>query len=376
MISRDQPLLVGAVEQAICGGDEPVCPPISVSLNGSLAKWRDKFQALDIRVNDPGLKKYSGNLEQLLTKTQELGIEAVITLPETIPFFFKPPYDLVPAPPSTLPPGVRPRKKSTDFKPVVAFQFCYFGIARSAPDPKSYRPLTTDECTPILAMAAKHQVRKVIVPVSEPGLFLDPQAGEEFTEKFRLIAKQAQALGITLYLRNGGLAKDFFLRLHKETGCRLAYNIGIAHREREDFQQFYETFPHSIDLLFLQQTLPGLDKFAAHRENLLRMVLGYRARQTKYQALEKDGTDKPALEDAGNQLFTAYREFREARENDFSYLGLFQNGDINLIPFLRRLKQDLQNGSQKIVFLETAPNLKNMDILSQYLVPNGFQAKI
>ena len=56
MNNIESTFLLGYVEQGIGASQDPLDPPISISCNGSLAKWRDKLNFIDIRVNDPGLK--------------------------------------------------------------------------------------------------------------------------------------------------------------------------------------------------------------------------------------------------------------------------------------------------------------------------------
>ena len=97
MNNTETTFLLGYVEQAVGGSQDPLDPPISISSNGSLAKWRDKMNFIDIRVNDPGLKNDSEAFEKMLEKTQELGIEAILTLPEYIGSTYKVPPALNPS---------------------------------------------------------------------------------------------------------------------------------------------------------------------------------------------------------------------------------------------------------------------------------------
>ena len=89
MINNETTFYLGYVEQAIGGGKDPLSPSISISKNGSLAKWRGKLDFLNLRVNDPGLKNYKQEFVNILKKASELGIEVVITLPEYVPMHFE-----------------------------------------------------------------------------------------------------------------------------------------------------------------------------------------------------------------------------------------------------------------------------------------------
>ena len=112
MINNDTTFFLGYVEQAV-GGFDPLNPPISISKNGSLAKWRGKLDFFDLRVNDLGLAHHKQEYEDLLIKAKELGIEVVMTLPEFIPVSF----EMVPPMPSSKP--VNPKAKPLKTLPEV-----------------------------------------------------------------------------------------------------------------------------------------------------------------------------------------------------------------------------------------------------------------
>jgi hypothetical protein len=94
MKNPESSIFVGYVEQGISGLQDPLSPPISISRNGSLAKWRGKFHFLDLRVNDPGLRKNRNEFVQMLQKVASLDIETIITLPQFAPVFFDLPPEM------------------------------------------------------------------------------------------------------------------------------------------------------------------------------------------------------------------------------------------------------------------------------------------
>ncbi|MDD3001707.1 MAG: hypothetical protein PHF29_08125, partial [Candidatus Riflebacteria bacterium] len=131
MINNDTTFFLGYVEQAIGGGKDPLSPSISISKNGSLAKWRGKLDFLDLRVNDPGLKHYKQEFINILKKASELGIEVVITLPEYIPMYFEMAPELPTKAPLKQPSETDvPPKKNVYKRPdkLVHFKNCYLAL--------------------------------------------------------------------------------------------------------------------------------------------------------------------------------------------------------------------------------------------------------
>jgi len=357
--------LIGLVEQALAGGEDPLNPPISVSKNGSLAKWRDKIQVLEIRVNDPGLKFSASILEETLKKTQNLGLEPIVTLPEFIPIQYEVPPQIwkssITKPPSD--------------KRVVFFKPCYLAIPKTVDNPKNFHSLQVEECLPIIELAAKYGTRKMIVPVSEPGLFIDPQAFEEFRKKFKHFFKIGKEKGISFFLRNGGITKDFFSRIKKETECSMAYNVGISHLERNNIAEYYESFKDSIGIVLLHQTLPGIDKFTSYKEGIQKAFKAYLVALKEFRRLKKNSEPKE-MEQVISSLRHAFEKYQEASRNHFFNLGVFQNGGINLVPLLKSIKKDLDSGKEKILIFETVPNMKNSEFVSRYLLSDGLQSRL
>lgn len=376
-------ILLGCVEQALCGGCDPLYPAISVSCNGTLAKWRDKFQVLDFRVNDPGLQQHRDKVESLLAKAASLEIQAIVTLPEVLTAILEPP----PPPPvrpeepqrsfdrrgPALRPAIpekKPVEKKVDLGKLAAFKSCMFAIPRTVTNSATYHHLTPDECFPIMELAARHGVRHVIVPTSEPGLFLDPQAGEEFTAVFQQLAKQAKALQITLHVKNGGLRPELFQRLSKETGCRLALNLGTSHLEGQDVLRVYQEFHKHIDILLMSQSVTGLDKWRQWRDGTNAALRVYRQAHRRFTAAVRSNNQEARRATIAVLLDSFYAYFDARRSSHFN-LGLFQNGTINYVPLLKHLRRELFDGTDHTIILETAPNLKNAEFLGRYLFADG-----
>lgn len=367
MKNTDTTFLLGYVEQGIGGSQDPLTPPISISKNGSLAKWRGKLHFLDLRVNDPGLKKNREAFEQMLQKAESLGIRAIITLPEHISHFL----ELPPEPPK--PEEAPPARKSTFKKPdrLVHFRPCYLALPSAVHGNKIYSILTPEDCLPIIELAAKYKVENVIVPVSEPGMFLDPQAEVAFKKAFKVINDAAVAHGIRLHLRNGGISQSVFKKLAREFSCGLAYNVGIAHLESDNYLETYRQFQNEISIIMLQQVLPGLDKWGARREAMEKTIKDYMVARKDYQAAVNDN-DPEYTEQVLKRFNFALRDYNEACRNQYFNLGLFQNGDLNLVPLLKELRKDLEAGHQKFLLLETVPNTKNNDFVLRYVMPDNF----
>lgn len=371
MNSSETRFFIGCVEQAAAGGYDPLTPPISISRNGTLAKWRGKIHFMDLRVNDPGLKKYRSNFADTLQKAKTLGIEVFLTLPEVIPAVHEPP----PEPPvNTHPqrgrPAPPPLKKPAPPLPVVTFKDCLLAVPRTVSEADHYHSLTVEECLPIIELAREHGVKNIIVPTSRPGLFLDPAAGEEFRAKLKLLAAAAKQAGITLHVRTGGLSFDLFRRINRELGCMLALDAGWTHLERNNLVAVYEEFRDKISIILMHQVQPGLDKWGAWKDAMELAWREYRKRAAEWHAYPEKGDvqERRLLEGLAYDAFKAYLK---TTGNELAYQGLFQSGDINFVPFLKMLRKDLESGRELYLLLEAVPNMKNVEFLSRYLLSDS-----
>ena len=371
--------LIGAVEQAIAGGYDPVFPPISVSLNGALAKWRKSIQILDLRVNDPGLKRYRPAIEQTLGQLKNLSIDCIITLPEVIPQFVTLPSEILPPPsgPESNSRRIFATRKEQGIATtsVARFQQCFLAVPHGFSSSGAAHRLELDELIPILDLGKQYGVRRMIVPVSTPGLFLDAQSQTEFQQHFVKLHLEAEKRGIRLLLKNGGLSKDFFLRLRKATGCKLALNLGTAFFERLDLLETLQAHQDHIEVVYLHQVLSGIDVLS-EREDRVRKALNQTIEAVmEYQKPEnlKDPDDK---EYYFNQLKKAFFSFRDARQNSTSHIGIFQHGAINFVPVLKYFKQLLEQGRDLTIFFEAVPSLKNLEFFERYVVADILPAPI
>lgn len=366
MKNPESSVFVGYVEQAIAGGQDPLSPPISVSRNGTLAKWRGKFHFLDLRVNDPGLKKHREEFAQMLQKAQTLGLEVVITLPQLSPLLF----DMPPEDPEK---AAAPVRKNAPKRPdkLVYFKPAFLALSRAIEGSASYHRLTVQDCLPIMEMAAEFNVKNVVVPVSEPGQYLDRMAEKDFETSFAELNEFAKTHDITLHVRNGGLSERFFLQLRKKFACSLAYNVGIAHLESDDIFENYLKLRDEISILILHQVLPGIDRWEARRTLLENSLKNYVVAKKEYRQSIADG-DQAYAEKCLKRFNYALRDYYDAFRNADSNLGLFQNGDLNLVPLLKEIRKDLDQGQQKYLLLETVPNTKNSDFVYRYLLADSF----
>ena len=368
MKNPETPFFIGYVEQGIAGGQDPLSPPISISRNGSLAKWRGKLNFMDLRVNDPGLKNNGEEIRQILVKANTLDIETVITLPEYSPQISELPPENDLAEHSEY---SGRRNNSRKLENYVFFKPALLALPSAVTDKDNYYQLTVEDCRPILEMAGEHGVSKVIVPVSEPGLFLDPIAEEEFINVFRELNKIAEFRGIKLHVRNGGLPLKTFAKLKKEFNCGLALNVGITHLEREDVLDFYNKMRNEISVVILQQLMPGMDKWSARKDAIELANKEYLDRMKAYQEAIEDKDDEYS-EKCLRRWFGAKRAYFESLRNENLNLGLFQNGDLNLAPLLKAIRRDIDEGNDKYLLLETVPNIKNAEFIFRYLMPESF----
>ena len=373
MNNNEISLNIGYVEQALGGDQDPLYPPISISRNGSLAKWRDKLNFIDIRVNDPGLRKYRDSFTEMLTKARGLGKDIVLTLPEFTPVYF----DMPPVTERPVEEGEDAPRRPVKKRPakLVYFKPSYLALPTVIDNRASYQELEIEDYLPVLELAKKFEVRHVVMPVSEPGVFLDPFAEEKFKKKFKALNEFAQANNIQLHLRNGGLALSVFKRMHKIFKCGLAYNVGIASLEGDDMIQTIKEHGDKISVLVLQQILPGLDKWGNRRENMKRALKKYVEAKKEYrQSLAQNGEEGAA--ELLQEFNYALKEYYDASRNDSFNLGLFQNGHLNLVPLLKDLRRDLKDGVERYFVIEAVPNTKNNDFVMGYLMPESFQSSL
>ncbi len=367
MKNSEKSVSIGYVEQAIAASQDPLSPPISISCNGTLAKWRGKFQFLDLRVNDPGLKKYQREFREMIAKASTLGIETFVTLPQFSTVLF----DLPPSDPEK---EGQTRKKN-DKKPtkLVYFKSAFLAISRAFEGSPSFLRLSVEDCLPIMQMAAETGVKNVIVPVSEPGQYLDRMAEEEFEKSFKILDEFAKTRGITLHLRNGGLSERFFMQMKKKYGCYLAYNVGIAHMECDDVLAVYQKSKDFMKILMLHQVLPGIDRWETRRSTLEKSLKNYVTARNDYRQAIAEGESEYS-QNCLKKFQTALTEFYEAFKNSHANLGLFQNGDLNFVPLLKEIRKDLDNGDAKYLLLETVPNTRNSDFIFRYLMTDSFSS--
>jgi hypothetical protein len=367
MKNPESSIFVGYVEQGISGLQDPLSPPISISRNGSLAKWRGKFHFLDLRVNDPGLRKNRNEFVQMLQKVASLDIETIITLPQFAPVFFDLPPEMPDKP--TNPNG----RKSTHKRPekLVYFKPAYLALSNQLQGSITFHRLSIDECMPVMELAKEYKVANVVVPVSEPGQYLDREAEEEFNEKFAKISQFAKENDINLHVRNGGLAESHYKKLKKKFACKLAYNVGIAHLESDNILENYNRLRDDISILMLQQVLPGLDRWDARRTLMENALKKYVIAKKEYrQSLGEN--DETYTEKCLRRFHYALRDYYDSFRNLDYNLGLFQNGDLNLVPLLKEVRKDLDAGNKKYLLLETVPNTKNTDFIFRYLMADSF----
>lgn len=367
MKNPETSFFVGYVEQGIGGSQDPLSPPISVSRNGTLAKWRGKFHFLDLRVNDPGLRKNRDEFIQMIQKASVLGIETIITLPQYSLVYF----DLPPEDPNN--PPVVPTRKTSVKKPekLVFFKPAFLSLSNHLEGSISYHKLSIAECMPVMEMAAEQGVKKVIVPVSEPGQYLDRIAEEEFSEQFAKLAEFAASHEISLHVRNGGLSERLYRNLKAKFGCELAYNVGIAHLESDNFLENYIKLKQDISILMLQQVLPGIDRWDARRKLMEDSLKNYVLAKKEYRQSLLEG-DEANTEKCLKRFNYTLRDYQDSFRNSDYNLGLFQNGDLNLIPLLKEVRKDLNEGLEKYLLLETVPNTKNTDFIFRYLLADSF----
>ncbi|GAB1352888.1 MAG TPA: hypothetical protein PLK28_02940 [Candidatus Rifleibacterium sp.] len=373
MNTTDTTFLLGYIEQGIGGAQDPLTPPISISRNGSLAKWRGKMHVLDLRVNDPGLQHNREAFVQTLQKAQTLGIKVVVTLPEYVGRSYPLPPDLPPK--KDAPPPPPPPKNYKKPENLVHFRPCYLALPSSVEGNRAYAPLSTDDCLPIIEMAAEYGVEHIIVPVSEPGIFIDPQAEAKFKAALKILTAEAGKRQIKLHLRNGGISHAVFRKLRKESGCGMAFNLGIAHLESEDMIETYRQFRNEITIVMLQQVQSGLDKISARRDAMQKALKDFLAAAKDHQQAIAE-KDEYYAEQVLKRWHAALREYYDAARNQFMNLGLFQNGDLNLVPFLKEVRKDIEAGHQKILLVEAVPNTRNTDFVMRNVMPDSFPGSL
>lgn len=373
MKNSDSTLFIGYVEQGIGGSQDPLNPPISVSRNGTVAKWRANMNFIDIRVNDPGLKNNREEFEQLLEKLQPLGIEPILTLPE----YIGKTYNVPPAPSAVLP-SKKDEKTAVTKKPVnqrpenmVHFRPCYLAIPDAIKGNRLYTELTVEDCLPIIELGAKYGVKKIIVPVSEPGLFIDPIAETKFKKSLKAINVAAQKAGMQILLRNGGISASVFKKIAKEYNCGLAYNVGIGLLESDDIVEVYKNNSDYISVIMFQQAFKGLDKWNARRENMEKALADMLKAEKDYNRGLKDN-DKKYTEQVLIRYNDAYFAYVDANQNTLYNMGLFQSGDLNVVPLLREIRKDMEHGKDKYLLMETVPNTRNNDFIIRSVMPSNF----
>jgi hypothetical protein len=302
-----------------------------------------------------------------LQKSEALGIEAVLTLPQYSPVFF----DLPPEDPNR--PIFANSRKSSFKKPekLVYFKPAYLSLSNTLEGSVSFHKLSIDDCMPVMELAAEFGLKNIVVPVSEPGHFLERRAEDEFVQSFAKLAEFASQHNIKMHVRNGGLSERLFKKLGKDFSCKLAYNVGIAHLESDNLLEVYQRLKEEISIIMLHQVLPGIERWDARRDQLENSLKKYVLAKKEYKQSLVEG-DESYSEACLRRFYGAMREYFDAFRNSDRNLGLFQNGDLNLVPLLKEIRKDLDDGQEKYLLLEAVPNTKNTDFLFQYLLADSF----
>ncbi len=373
MNNIESTFLLGYVEQGIGGSQDPLNPPISISCNGSLAKWRDKMNFIDLRVNDPGLNENREAFEQMLEKTKELGIEVVLTLPE----YIGKSYNVPPAPNnenSSKHEDEKIRGKRKLYQradKLVHFRPCYLSIPTALKGNKIYTQLSVEDCLPIIELGAKYGVKNIILPVSEPGQFIDPIAETQFKNSLKEICLAAKKDNIKILLRNGGISLPVFKKMAKEFNVGLAYDLGIALLECDNIVEVYRENSKYISVVLFQQIIQGVDKWNTKREETEKALKDMLKAEKDYKRGLAEN-DTHYAEQVLIRYNDAYYAYLDANKNNLYNLGLFQSGDLNVIPLLKEIRKDIEKGEIKYLLLETVPNTRNNDLIMRSVVPNNF----
>ncbi len=176
---------------------------------------------------------------------------------------------------------------------------------------------------------------------------------------------------MNVLLRNGGISLPVFKKMAKEFGVKLAYNLGIALLEGDNIVEVYRQNSEAISVVMFQQLIQGLDKWNNRREEMEKALKDMlRAEKDYNKGLEEKDTHY--AEQVLIRYNDAYYAYVDANRNNLYNLGLFQSGDLNVIPLLKEIRKDIQNGSIKYLLIETVPNTKNNDLIMRSVVPNNF----
>jgi len=359
---------LGYAEQAVIGDNDPLLPPISVSQNGAIAKWGDSLHFIDLRVNDPGLKTGTEELEKMFDLAESRNIKVVLTLPEYYIKTYMLPKNLRTEEkrPST---SFAKRKFSRLHEKVIQRVYFYPALTSQMIGRHNYRQLSYELALPILEIAAKRGVKDIIIPVSEPGDFLDPLAERAFTEFLRQITEFTKSAEMTVHLRNGGLSWDSFKRLSKEFNCLMAYDVGTALLEGDNWFENYKKNSEYIEILLLHQALPGLDKWQNWKASAELAVKDFKACFKEYAVAKKEEEAEPEyLATCSKKLIDSYLDYLDVFNNDISNLGLFQNGGINFTPLLKEIKSKVASGQRKLIVLNCIPNVKNNEYVNRIML--------
>lgn len=390
MNNSESKFYLGYVEQGIGGSQDPLNPPISISRNGTLAKWRDKMNFIDIRVNDPGLKKHRAEFELLLTKLNELNIEPILTLPEFIAKEYK------------TPPKMSEEKEKARFQKLLAgqkssnedkkirrekplgrdffadrpekfvhFRPCYLAVPDALRGNKNYSTLAVEDCLPIIELGAKFGVKKIIVPVSEPGMFIDPLAEVKFKKALKVINEAAKKSNMEILIRNGGISMSVFKKLAKEFGCKMAYDLGYALLECDDIEETYRNNSEYISCIIFQQLYSGLGNWTKRHEDM-ESALANMLKAEKDLKADVHEDEVEYIRNVCVRYNEAYIDYEKANLNGISNLGLFQSGDLNFVPLLKIIRGEIKQGKEKYLLIETVPNTKNNDLLLRGVMPDNF----
>lgn len=361
---------IGFIQQATKEGCEPFIPAISLYKYGGLAKWAPKIQAIELRLNDPGLKFYKNYFHGIITDAKRNRIKIVLSFPE-----YKPEYLL--APPERTKKtfnentNLENQDKTNKQKFFIWFKRAFLVTPYNYPEKSMCYELTLDDCNKVIDLAHEYQIDRVVVPISEPALFLDQRALSDLTDKLVEIAKIAQKYNIKLYLKNGGISFDYLKKLCDKISAKMAINIAYLYLEKFEFLELFEKFSDYCEIFYLCQVTSGIEEYNQRRENLIKSIINYKKQLDNFMPYSnKPYYDKDRCA-AYNNLKQSYGEFLNCcKSMDFNLL-LTQNGKISYTYFYKSLSKELTSGKHFTIFLETYPHIKNIELIRKNLFPEA-----
>ncbi|MFC1746143.1 TIM barrel protein [Candidatus Riflebacteria bacterium] len=198
----------------------------SLSQFGGFARWRNKFNFLEVGFDGLTLKDAMEQKETYLKHIKAENLNFGASLP-----FYRSVYGKV-------------------------WQYVWHSVGEK--QKRKFRELNRKMVKTHMELFAAFSPEYIAIIPNRPGIFFTPQQEKAFWKKLDYIVELAKALSLKLIIRTGGIKLNLLREvLKKYTRIELNLDLQNIHLEGLDFFKVFKEFQTKIKVVSLAQTLQG-----------------------------------------------------------------------------------------------------------------------